>query len=196
MLDEDSIQDIDISINDLFPVLVQTIVCIFQKAIWSGQDVILYWHHFAGKCGKRIGEVSVSNKVDKKKVTSLLYHKIKQFLSDITNVNLRHIILKARKIRTLFSVVGIEKIKQVLYSANIISNLSYIQIQNIINYVNEQTSNSNISLNKKILKETEVNEKVNKTEVNISIESQSPILSNNKPSPENDQDLEFSRIKI
>ncbi|CAG8643586.1 3670_t:CDS:2, partial [Diversispora eburnea] len=190
MLDEDSMQNIDISINDLSPVSVQTIVCIFRKAIRSGQDTILYWYHFAGKYDRRIDEISVSNKVGKKKATSLVYHEIKQFLPDITDVNLRHIILKARKIRTLFSAVGIEKIKQVSYSANAISNLSYTQIQNIVNYVNEQTSNSNIPLTKKTLEETEVNE------VNISIKSQSLVLSSNKPSPENDQDLEFSGTKI
>ncbi|CAG8600755.1 5915_t:CDS:2 [Diversispora eburnea] len=180
MLDEDSMQDIDISINDLSPVSVQTIVCIFQKAIRSGQDTILYWYHFAGKYDKRIDEVSVSNKVDKKKATSLVYHEIKH-------------------------AVGIEKIKQVSYNANSLSNFSYTQIQNIINYVlrkqrckasNEQTSNLNILLTKKTLEETEVNEKVNKTEVNISIESQSLVLSSNEPSPKNNQDLKFSGTKI
>ncbi|CAG8836790.1 7200_t:CDS:1, partial [Gigaspora margarita] len=60
---ENSIQDIDISINNLSPVSAQTIVCIFRKAIRSSQDTILYWYHFAGKYDRRIDEVSVSNKV-------------------------------------------------------------------------------------------------------------------------------------
>ncbi|CAG8697762.1 5917_t:CDS:1, partial [Acaulospora morrowiae] len=63
MLDENSMQDIDISINDLSPVSAQAIVCMFRKAIRSGQDTILYWYHFAGKYDRRIDEVSVSNKV-------------------------------------------------------------------------------------------------------------------------------------
>ncbi|CAG8735970.1 770_t:CDS:2, partial [Cetraspora pellucida] len=174
MVVENSMQDIDISINDLSPVLAQTIVCIFRKAIRSGQDTILYWYHFAGKYDRRIDEVSVSNKVGKKKATSLVYYEIKQLLPDITDVNLRHKILKSRKIRTLFSVVGIEKIRQVSYSANAISSLSYTQIQNIINYVNKWTFDSNISLTKKTLEEdiiTEDGKQSLKTEVGISIKS-------------------------
>ncbi|CAG8787205.1 44360_t:CDS:2 [Gigaspora margarita] len=62
MVVENSMQDIDISINNLFPVSAQTIVCIFRKAIHSGQDTILYWYHFARKYDRRIDEVSVSNK--------------------------------------------------------------------------------------------------------------------------------------
>ncbi|CAG8649454.1 8596_t:CDS:1, partial [Diversispora eburnea] len=135
ILDEDTIRDIDIFTNDLCPVSAQTIVCIFRKAIRSTQDTILYWYHFAIKYDKRIDEVSVNNKVSKKKATSLVYHEIKQLLPDITDANLRHIILKARKIRTLFSAVGVEKIKQVSYSANAISGLSYTQIHNIIEHV-------------------------------------------------------------
>ncbi|CAG8533041.1 15446_t:CDS:2 [Racocetra fulgida] len=95
-------------------------------------------------------------------------------LPDITDVNLRYKILKARKIRTLFSVVGIEKIRQVSYSANVISSLSYTQIQNIINYVNKRTSNSNIPLIKKTLEEdiiTENSKSLLETEVGIPIES-------------------------
>ncbi|CAG8635436.1 13641_t:CDS:2, partial [Ambispora gerdemannii] len=57
-LDENSIQNIDIFINDLSPVSAQTIVCIFRKAIRSGQDTILHWYHFAGKYDRRIDEVS------------------------------------------------------------------------------------------------------------------------------------------
>ncbi|CAG8802205.1 16814_t:CDS:2, partial [Dentiscutata erythropus] len=71
-------------------------------------------------------------------------------------VNLRHKILKARKIKTL------------------LVRLSYTQIQNIINYVNERTSNSNIPLTKKTLKEdiiTEDGKLSLETEVGIPIES-------------------------
>ncbi|CAG8605972.1 4653_t:CDS:2 [Diversispora eburnea] len=173
MLDEDSMQDIDISINDLFPVSVQTIVYIFRKVIRSGQDTILYWYHFVGKYDRRIDEVSVSNKVGKKKATSLIYHEIKQFLPDITDVNLRHIILKARKIRTLFSAVGIEKIKQVSYSANAISNLSYTQIQNIINYV----------LSAPLARPKTVTICHNQINVEVSVSATSPIPPTNSSGP-------------
>ncbi|CAG8551144.1 4278_t:CDS:2, partial [Cetraspora pellucida] len=147
MVVENSMQDIDISINNLSPVSAQTIICIFQKAIRS---------------------------VGKKKAISLVYHEIKQLLPDITDVNLRHKILKSRKIRTLFSAVEIEKIRQVSYSANAISSLSYTQIQNIINYINERTFDSNIPLTKKILKKdiiTENGKQLLETEMGIPIKS-------------------------
>ncbi|CAG8755113.1 12129_t:CDS:2, partial [Racocetra fulgida] len=121
MVVENSMQDIDISINDLSPVSAQTIL-----------------------------------------------------LPDITDVNLLHKILKSRKIRTLFSVVRIEKIRQVSYSANAISSLSYTQIQNIINYVSERISDSNIPPTKKTLEEdiiTENGKQSLETEVGIPIKS-------------------------
>ncbi|CAG8760109.1 15765_t:CDS:10, partial [Cetraspora pellucida] len=131
--------------------------CIFRKAIRSTQDTILYWYHFTTKYDKRIDKISVSNKVGKKKATSLVYREIKQLLPDITDANLCHIILKARKIRTLFSAVEVDKIKQVSYSANAISGLFYTQIQNIIEYVANSKSNSNTSGSTKLL-DTKVSE--------------------------------------
>ncbi|CAG8448678.1 3913_t:CDS:2 [Cetraspora pellucida] len=107
---------------------------IFQ-AIRSGQNAILCWYHFAEKYDKRIDEVSVDKKVGKKKAMGIVYNEVKQLLPEITDVNLRQKLLRARKIRTLFSAIGVEKIRLVSYSANAISNLSYTQIQNIIDHV-------------------------------------------------------------
>ena len=73
----------------------------------------------------------------------MVYQEIKQLLPDITDVNLRQKILRARKLYKLFNTLGLEKIKQVSYSADAISSLNYQQIQNIIDYVNSVTSSHN-----------------------------------------------------
>ncbi|RIA83671.1 hypothetical protein C1645_833458 [Glomus cerebriforme] len=117
----------------------QNIVCIFRKANKLGQEAILYWYYFIEKYDKRIDNL-VAGEVKKKTATSMVYQEIKQLLPDITDVNLRQKILRARKLYKLFSILGLEKIKQVSYSADAISSLNYQQIQNIIDYMNSVTS--------------------------------------------------------
>ncbi|GES73729.1 hypothetical protein GLOIN_2v1790230 [Rhizophagus clarus] len=112
----------------------QNIVCMFRKANKLGQEAILYWCYFIEKYDKRIDNLVVGG-VKKKTATSMVYQEIKQLLPDITGVNLRQKILRARKLYKLFNTLGIEKIKQVSYSADAISSLSYPQIQNIIDHV-------------------------------------------------------------
>ena len=73
----------------------------------------------------------------------MVYQEIKQLLPDITDVNLRQKILRARKLYKLFNTLGLEKIKQVSYSADAISSLNYQQVQNIIDYMNSVTSSHN-----------------------------------------------------
>ncbi|POG58403.1 hypothetical protein GLOIN_2v921256 [Rhizophagus irregularis DAOM 181602=DAOM 197198] len=114
----------------------------FRKAIKVGQEAILYWCYFIEKYDKMIDNFVVDG-VKKKTATSMVYQEIKQLLPDITDVNLRQKILRARKLYKLFNTLGIEKIKQVSYSADAISSLSYPQIQNIIDYVNSVTSSHN-----------------------------------------------------
>jgi hypothetical protein len=55
-------------------------------------------------------------------------------------------ILRARKLYKLFNTLGIEKIKQVSYSADAISSLSYPQIQNIIDHVNSVSSYNELKM--------------------------------------------------
>ena len=64
-----------------------------------------------------------------------VYQEVKKLLPDISDVNLRQQLSRARKLYKLFNAVGVEKIKQVTYSANAISNLNNTQIQNIIDYM-------------------------------------------------------------
>jgi hypothetical protein len=120
----------------------QNIVCMFRKANKLGQEAILYWYYFIEKYDKRIDNLVVGG-VKKKTATSMVYQEIKQLLPEITDVNLRQKILRARKLYKLFNTLGIEKIKQVSYSADAISSLSYPQIQNIIDHVNSVTSSHN-----------------------------------------------------
>src|SRR3954470_22937037 len=73
----------------------------------------------------------------------MVYQEIKWLLPDITDVNLRQKILRARKLYKLFNTLELEKVKQVSYSTNAISSLNYQQIQNIIDYVNSVISSHN-----------------------------------------------------
>ena len=120
----------------------QNIVFMFRKANKFGQEAILYWYYFIEKYDERIDNL-VAGGVKKKTATSMVYQEIKQLLPDITDVNLRQKILRARKLYKLFNTLGIEKIKQVSYSADAILSLNYQQIQNIIDYVNSVTSSHN-----------------------------------------------------
>ena len=122
----------------------QNIVFMFKKANKFGQEAILYWYYFIEKYDKRIDNL-VAGGVKKKTATSMVYQEIKQLLPEITDVNLRQKILRARKLYKLFNTSGIEKIKQVSYSADAISSLSYPQIQNIIDHVNSVTSSQSES---------------------------------------------------
>ncbi|CAH1769132.1 10855_t:CDS:2, partial [Entrophospora sp. SA101] len=124
--------------QDSSSVTAESIVYIFYKAIQSGQEGIRYWYYFIEKYDKKIDEVVISG-VKRKTATSMVYQEIKELLSDITNVNSHQKILRARKIYKLFNTIGIEKIKQVSYSTDAVSSLSYQQIQNIIDYVISKT---------------------------------------------------------
>ena len=73
----------------------QNIVCMFRKANKLGQEAILYWYYFIEKYDKRIDNL-VAGRVKKKIAISMIYKEIKQLLPDITGVNLRQKILRAR----------------------------------------------------------------------------------------------------
>ena len=102
----------------------QNIVCMFKKANKLSQEAILYWYYFIEKYDKRIDNL-VAGGVKKKTATSMVYQEIKRLLPDITDVNLRQKILRAKKLYKLFNTLELEKIKQVSYSTNAISSLNY-----------------------------------------------------------------------
>ena len=107
----------------------------FRKAVRSGYEEILHWYGFAESYDKRINEIHTINKVKINTAKQQVYQEVKKLLPDISDVNLRQQLSRARKLYKLFNAVGVEKIKQVTYSANAISNLNNTQIQNIIDYV-------------------------------------------------------------
>lgn len=78
----------------------QNIVCMFRKANKLGQKAILYWCYFIEKYDKRIDNL-IAGRVKKKTATSMVYQEIKQLLPDITGVNLRQKILRAKLFNTL-----------------------------------------------------------------------------------------------
>ena len=118
-----------------FSVTAECIVYMFRKAVRSGYEETLHWYGFAESYDKRVNEIRTINKVKINTAKQQVYQDVKRLLPDISDVNLRQQLSRARKIYKLFNAVGVEKIKQVTYSANAISNLSNIQIQNIIDYV-------------------------------------------------------------
>jgi len=95
----------------------------------------LHWCRYIERYDKRVNDITSNGKVKIKTARSLVYKEVKQLLPDITDANPQQKTLRARKIYNLFNAIGIEKIKQVMYSANAISNLTNTQIQNIINHL-------------------------------------------------------------
>ena len=67
-----------------------------------------------------------------------IYNEMEPFLLDIKREYLHKKTQKARNIYTLFKEIGIDKIKQVTYSADAISSLTGVQIQNIIKLFSEK----------------------------------------------------------
>ncbi|CAG8814687.1 15590_t:CDS:2, partial [Gigaspora rosea] len=63
------------------------------------------------------------------------------YCSTKADVNLRKRSFKAKKVYTLFEGIGIDKIRQITYSANAISSLKDDQIQNIINHFPKKQTN-------------------------------------------------------
>ena len=93
---------------------------------------ILCWYCYYKAYEDRIRDVKSTNKIDDQSARTLVYSEIKSLLPDITDVNLRKITSRAKKVYILFEGIGIDKIQAVTYSASAISSLIEIQIQGII----------------------------------------------------------------
>ncbi|CAG8485369.1 8108_t:CDS:1, partial [Diversispora eburnea] len=106
-----------LQVQESSSVTAESIVYVFYKAIKSRQEGILYWYYFIKKYDKKIDEIVISG-VKRKTATSIVYQEIKQLLLDITDMNLRQKILRARKLYKLFNTLGIGKIKLVSHSAD------------------------------------------------------------------------------
>ena len=114
---------------------------LFKTAIRSRQQEILNWYYYSLEFENKVRDITANGKIKDKAARTMIYKEMKPFLPNITQDNLRKKTLRARKLLMLFGKdgVGIDKIKQVTYSANEISKLTNIQIQNIINQVTLKT---------------------------------------------------------
>ncbi|RHZ46150.1 hypothetical protein Glove_632g23 [Diversispora epigaea] len=114
-------------------VTAQNIVDLFNIAMKIRRKEILYWYCYYKAHENRIRNIRSINKINDKSARMLVYNEIKSLLPNITDVNLRKITSRAKKIYILVEGIGMDRIRQVTYSASAISSLKDIQIQNIIN---------------------------------------------------------------
>ncbi|PKY61041.1 hypothetical protein RhiirA4_485489 [Rhizophagus irregularis] len=99
-----------------------------STTVHSGYEEIIHWYGFAESYDKRINEICTINKVKINTAKQQVYQEVKKLLPDISDVNLRQQLSRTRKLYKLFNAVGVEKIKQVTYSTNAISNFNNTQI--------------------------------------------------------------------
>ncbi|CAB5351810.1 unnamed protein product [Rhizophagus irregularis] len=90
----------------------------------------------------RVRDVKSKNDVDDKSARTLVYSEIKPLLPDITDVNLRKITFRAKKIYILFDGIGINRIQIISCSISAISNLYDNQIKDIINDFPKKATNT------------------------------------------------------
>src|SRR5438128_4923534 len=93
---------------------------LFKTAIKSRQQEILNWYYYSLEFENKVRDITADGKIKDKTARTVIYKEMKPFLPNITQDNLRQKTLRARM---LFGKdgVGIDKIKQVTYSANEIS---------------------------------------------------------------------------
>ena len=111
---------------------------LFDKAKKTGQKEILRWYCYSEKFEKKVTDISFKNELNDQMARTQIYNEMEPFLPGIKREYLRKKTQKARNIYTLFKEIGIDKIKQVTYSADAISSLTGVQIQNIIKLFSEK----------------------------------------------------------
>ncbi|CAG8722398.1 18034_t:CDS:2, partial [Cetraspora pellucida] len=125
--------------DDLTPGSASHLVYLFDKAKKIGQKEILYWYYYSEEFKKKVSDIILKNEINDQMARIQIYNEMKPFLPGIKRVYLCKKTQKARNIYILFKKIGIDKIKQVTYSADAISSLTDIQIQNIIKLFSEKT---------------------------------------------------------
>ncbi|CAG8723847.1 7870_t:CDS:1 [Cetraspora pellucida] len=111
----------------------QNIVDLFRVAMKIRQKESLCWYCYYKAYENRVNDVKTANNIDDQLARTIVYNEIKSLLPNITDVNLRKITSRAKKVYILYEGIGIDKISQITYSASAISSLKNNQIQNIIN---------------------------------------------------------------
>ena len=92
-------------------VTAQNIVDLFRVAMKLRCKEILCWYCYYKAYEDRVRDVKSKNGIDDKSARTLVYSKIKPLLPDITDVNLRKITFRAKKIYILFDGIGINRIQ-------------------------------------------------------------------------------------
>uniref|UniRef100_U9V0D0 Uncharacterized protein n=1 Tax=Rhizophagus irregularis (strain DAOM 181602 / DAOM 197198 / MUCL 43194) TaxID=747089 RepID=U9V0D0_RHIID len=123
-------------------VTAQNIVDLFRVAMKLRRKEILCWYCYYKAYEDRVRDVKSKNGVDDKSARTLVYSEIKPLLPDITDVNLRKITFRAKKIYILFDGIGINRIQIISCSASAISNLYDNQIQDIIDDFPKKATNT------------------------------------------------------
>ncbi len=123
-------------------VTAQNIVDLFRVAMKLRCKEILCWYCYYKAYEDRVRDVKSKNGIDDKSARTLVYSEIKPLLPDITDVNLRKITFRAKKIYILFDGIGINRIQIISCSASAISNLYDNQIQDIINDFPKKATNT------------------------------------------------------
>src|SRR6266496_987801 len=72
----------------------------------------------------------------------MVYNEIKALLPKITDVNLHQKMSRAKKIYTLFTGIGIDKIQVVSSSASAISSLTETQVQDIVIFFSKSSTDT------------------------------------------------------
>ncbi|CAG8668233.1 6751_t:CDS:1, partial [Diversispora eburnea] len=93
-------------------VTAQNIVDLFNIAMKTRQKEILYWYCYYKSYEDRISNIRSNNKINDKSARILVYNEIKLLLPDITDVNLRKITFRAKKIYILVEGIGMDRIRQ------------------------------------------------------------------------------------
>ncbi|GES74862.1 hypothetical protein GLOIN_2v1869616 [Rhizophagus clarus] len=166
----------------------QNIVDLFRVAMKLRRKEILYWYCYYKAYEDRVGDVKSKNGVDDKSARTLVYSEIKPLLPDITDVNLRKITFRAKKIYILFDGIGINRIQIISCSVSAISNLSDNQIQDIINDFSKKATNTDDVGYENFVPNWNghVTSKPNKTEVHanpLEVSSSASVSSASQPKP-------------
>ncbi|RHZ69857.1 hypothetical protein Glove_277g15 [Diversispora epigaea] len=177
----------------------QNIVDLFRVAMKVRQKESLCWYCYYKAYENRVSDVKSVNNIDVQSARTLVYNEIKSLLPDITDVNLRKITSRAKKVYILYEGIGIDKIGQVTYSASAISSLKDIQIQNIINDFSKKSTDMNRQAQSTISSEIKVIGVTNchvhmssSTDLSNTKVSISPVFANSK----NDQNLKLPQVVV
>ena len=134
---------IEVTLTGSSEVTAENIADLFNIAMKTRQKEILCWYYYYKAYENRVRNIKTMDKIDDKSARTLVYNEIKSLLPDVTDVNLRKITFRAKRVYILFEGIGIDKISQVTYSASAISSLKDIQIQSIVNDFSKKLIDTN-----------------------------------------------------